>query len=217
MKDQNKKVANLKHNQQLEKKKNAQLLEEVRRREDNMTDNSQHLQVEELMNALEKTRQELDSTKARLSSTQQSLAEKEAHLANLRIERRKQLEEILEMKQEALLAAISEKDANIALLELSASKKKKTQEEVMALKREKDRLVHQLKQQTQNRMKLMADNYDDDHHHYHHHHHHHHHRSPGRTQHSNHRPSPDQFSSIESQFSCLNRKLLKNSLHQFQH
>ncbi|NXI77022.1 ERC2 protein, partial [Rhipidura dahli] len=218
MKDQSKKVANLKHNQQLEKKKNAQLLEEVRRREDNMTDNSQHLQVsllgcmltsvvsmryllfrvrkeptefgdlctvttpatvfsyKELMNALEKTRQELDSTKARLASTQQSLAEKEAHLANLRIERRKQLEEILEMKQEALLAAISEKDANIALLELSASKKKKTQDEVMALKREKDRLVHQLKQQTQNRMKLMADNYDDDHHHYHHHHHHHHHR-----------------------------------------
>ncbi|XP_075618117.1 ERC protein 2 isoform X8 [Balearica regulorum gibbericeps] len=192
MKDQNKKVANLKHNQQMEKKKNAQLLEEVRRREDNMTDNSQHLQVKELMNALEKTRQELDSTKARLASTQQSLAEKEAHLANLRIERRKQLEEILEMKQEALLAAISEKDANIALLELSASKKKKTQEEVMALKREKDRLVHQLKQQTQNRMKLMADNYDDDHHHYHHHHHHHHHRSPGRPQHSNHRSSPDQ-------------------------
>ncbi|XP_044880457.1 ERC protein 2 isoform X1 [Mauremys mutica] len=233
MKDQNKKVANLKHNQQMEKKKNAQLLEEVRRREDNMTDNSQHLQLEELMNALEKTRQELDATKARLASTQQSLAEKEAHLANLRIERRKQLEEILEMKQEALLAAISEKDANIALLELSASKKKKTQEEVMALKREKDRLVHQLKQQvyrnrkqplsmnissicdadfitdiaakylgsshdahmsqTQNRMKLMADNYDDDHHHFHHHHHHHHHRSPGRTQHSNHRPSPDQM------------------------
>ncbi|XP_032067161.1 ERC protein 2 isoform X1 [Thamnophis elegans] len=191
MKDQNKKVANLKHNQQIEKKKNAQLLEEVRRREDSMTDNAQHLQVEELRNALDKTRQELDATKARLASTQQSLGEKEAHLANLRLERRKQLEEILEMKQEALLAAISEKDANIALLELSASKKKKTQEEVMALKREKDRLVHQLKQQTQNRMKLMADNYDDDHHHYHHHHHHHHHRSPGRT-HSNHRPSPEQ-------------------------
>ncbi|XP_059800146.1 ERC protein 2 isoform X7 [Hypanus sabinus] len=147
-------------------------------------------QLEELMATLEKTKQELDSTKVRLSSTQQSLAEREAHLANLRIERRKQLEEVLEMKQEALLAAISEKDANIALLELSASKKKKTQDEVIALKREKDRLVQQLKQQTQNRMKLMADNYDDDHHH--HHHHHHHHRSPGRSQHSNHRPSPDQ-------------------------
>ncbi|KAM5148075.1 ERC protein 2 [Mantella aurantiaca] len=147
MKDQNKKVANLKHNQQLEKKKNTQMGDDGRRREDNMLDNSQHLQMDDLMNALEKTRQELDSTKARLSATQQSLADKEAHLNNLMIDRRKQLEEILEMKQQALLAAISEKDANIALLELSASKKKKTQEEVMALKREKDRLVHQLKQQ----------------------------------------------------------------------
>lgn len=50
-------------------------------------------------------------------------------------------------RQETLLAAISEKDANIALLELSSSKKKKTQEEVAALKREKDSLVQQLKQQ----------------------------------------------------------------------
>lgn len=50
-------------------------------------------------------------------------------------------------RQEALLAAISEKDANIALLELSSSKKKKTQDEVSLLKREKDRLVQQLKQQ----------------------------------------------------------------------
>ncbi|KAJ8016010.1 hypothetical protein DPEC_G00002680 [Dallia pectoralis] len=51
-------------------------------------------------------------------------------------------------QQQALLAAISEKDANIALLELSSSKRKKSQDEVMALKREKDRLMHQLKQQT---------------------------------------------------------------------
>lgn len=50
-------------------------------------------------------------------------------------------------RQQALLAAISEKDANIALLELSSSNKKKTQEEVMSLKREKDRLMQQLKQQ----------------------------------------------------------------------
>ncbi|XP_028680375.1 LOW QUALITY PROTEIN: ERC protein 2 [Erpetoichthys calabaricus] len=247
LKDQNKKMVNLKHSQQVEKKKNTQLLEEVRKREDIMIDNSQHIQgaarkrtdrieeleealrdsvharteremllareeaargaaerqLEELMNILEKTKQELDSTKARLSSTQHSLAEKDAHLTNLRHERRKQLEEILEMKQEALLAAISEKDANIALLELSASKKKKSQEEVMALKREKDRLVHQLKQQTQNRMKLMADNYDEEHHHHvphhpHHPHHHPHHRSPGRPPHTNHRPSPDQM--IQSLF-----------------
>ncbi|XP_041446891.1 ERC protein 2-like isoform X3 [Xenopus laevis] len=192
MKDQNKKVANLKHNQQIEKKKNAQLLEDARRRDDNIPDNSQQMQIEELMNALDKTRQELDSTKGRLASSQHSLAEKEAHLSNLREDRRKQMEEILDMKQGALLATISEKDANIALLELSASKKKKTQDEVIALKREKDRLVQQLKQQTQNRMKLIADNYEDDHHHHHYHHHHHHHRSPGKAQQPNHRPSSEQ-------------------------
>lgn len=55
-------------------------------------------------------------------------------------------------RQEALLAAISEKDANIALLELSSSKKKKTQDEVALLKREKDRLVQQLKQQVGRRL-----------------------------------------------------------------
>ncbi|KAM8820616.1 ELKS/Rab6-interacting/CAST family member 1 isoform 2-T2 [Eudromia elegans] len=223
VKDQNKKVANLKHKEQVEKKKSAQMLEEARRREDNLNDSSQQLQdnlrkkddrieeleealresvqitaeremvlaqeesarinaekqVEELMMAMEKVKQELESMKAKLSSTQQSLAEKETHLTNLRAERRKHLEEVLEMKQEALLAAISEKDANIALLELSSSKKK-TQDEVAALKREKDRLVQQLKQQTQNRMKLMADNYEDDH-------------LKSHSNQTNHKPSPDQI------------------------
>ncbi|XP_059539934.1 ELKS/Rab6-interacting/CAST family member 1 isoform X8 [Myotis daubentonii] len=180
VKDQNKKVANLKHKEQVEKKKSAQMLEEARRREDSLSDSSAQLQVEELLMAMEKVKQELESMKAKLSSTQQSLAEKETHLTNLRAERRKHLEEVLEMKQEALLAAISEKDANIALLELSSSKKK-TQEEVAALKREKDRLVQQLKQQTQNRMKLMADNYEDDY------------FKSSHSNQTNHKPSPDQI------------------------
>ncbi|KAM9772007.1 ELKS/Rab6-interacting/CAST family member 1-like isoform X4 [Syngnathus typhle] len=141
-------------------------------------------QVEDLLVAMEKVKQELEVMKAKLSSTQLSLAEKEGHLTALRAERRKHLEEVLEMKQEALLAAISEKDANIALLELSSSKKKKTQEEVAALKREKDGLVHELKQQTQNRMKLMADNYEDDHSKV---------ASPNSELPNNHKPSPDQI------------------------
>ncbi|CAL8335425.1 unnamed protein product [Merluccius merluccius] len=149
-----------------------------------------HLKLEELMGTLERTRQELDATKQRLSSTQQSLQERDGHLTNMRQERRKQLEEILEMKQQALLAAISEKDANIALLELSASNKKKSQEEVLSLKREKDRLMHQLKQQTQSRMKLIADNYEDEHYHPHVPHHR---GGPARgPPHAGHRPAPDQ-------------------------
>ncbi|XP_059191146.1 ELKS/Rab6-interacting/CAST family member 1-like [Centropristis striata] len=224
MKDQTKKVASLKHKEQVEKSRNARLMEEARKREDNMSENSQQVkdtlrqkserieeleealresvqitaeremvlaqeeaarslqekQMEELLGAMEKVKQELESMRAKLASTQQSLCEKEAHLSTLRAERRKHLEEVLEMKQEALLAAISEKDANIALLELSSSKKKKTQDEVALLKREKDRLVQQLKQQTQNRMKLMADNYEDDHLK----------TAPDQT---NHKPSPDQM------------------------
>uniref|UniRef100_A0A3P8RBX8 ELKS/RAB6-interacting/CAST family member 1a n=1 Tax=Astatotilapia calliptera TaxID=8154 RepID=A0A3P8RBX8_ASTCA len=223
MKDQSKKVASLKHKEQVEKSRNARLMEEARKREDNLSENSQQVkdtlrqkterieeleealresvqitaeremvlaqeeaarslqekQMEELLGAMEKVKQELESMRAKLASTQQSLCEKEAHLTTLRAERRKHLEEVLEMKQEALLAAISEKDANIALLELSSSKKKKTQDEVAQLKREKDRLVQQLKQQTQNRMKLMADNYEDDHLK----------TAPDQT---NHKPSPDQ-------------------------
>ncbi|XP_074533268.1 ELKS/Rab6-interacting/CAST family member 1-like isoform X2 [Halichoeres trimaculatus] len=224
MKDQTKKVASLKHKEQVEKSRNARLVEEARKREDNLSESSQQVkdnlrqkterieeleealresvqitaeremvlaqeeaarslqekQMEELLGAMEKVKQELESMRAKLASTQQSLCEKEAHLSTLRAERRKHLEEVLEMKQEALLAAISEKDANIALLELSSSKKKKTQDEVALLKREKDRLVQQLKQQTQNRMKLMADNYEDDH-------------LKTAPDHTNHKPSPDQM------------------------
>ncbi|XP_058480508.1 ELKS/Rab6-interacting/CAST family member 1-like isoform X2 [Solea solea] len=141
-------------------------------------------EVEDLLVAMDRVKQELEVMKAKLSSTQLSLAEKEGHLTALRAERRRHLEELLEMKQEALLAAISEKDANIALLELSSSKKKKTQDEVATLKREKDSLVQQLKQQTQNRMKLMADNYEDDHLKV---------SSPNSELPNNHKPSPDQI------------------------
>ncbi|MED6262454.1 ERC protein 2, partial [Ataeniobius toweri] len=140
-KDQTKKGSNIKLGLQGDKKGIGQ-----DPRKEGSLESGHHLKLEELMSTLERTRQELDATKQRLSSTQQSLQERDTHLTNMRQERRKQLEEILEMKQQALLAAISEKDANIALLELSASNKKKTQEEVLALKRERDKLMHQLKQ-----------------------------------------------------------------------
>ncbi|XP_077580220.1 ERC protein 2-like isoform X2 [Stigmatopora nigra] len=141
---------------------NTSARREVLWAQDEMTRAQAQKQLEELMVALEKTRHELDTTKMHLSSTQQTLHERDGHLSNLRQEKCKQLEEILEMKQQALLAAISEKDANIALLELSPSKRRNPQAEVMALKREKDRLMHQLKQQTQSRMKMMSDNYEED-------------------------------------------------------
>ncbi|CAM9366594.1 unnamed protein product [Lampetra fluviatilis] len=181
LKEQNKKSSNLKQRDQVEKRRGGQ--EDPRRRDNVPGESPQLLQVEELQVTLERCRHELEATRSRLGATQQALRDRETHLASLRAERRRQLEEVLEMKQEALLAAISEKDANIALLELSSSssKKKKALDEVGGLRQEKDRLVQQLKQQTQNRMKLMADNYDDDYH-----------RSLGRGPVSNQGPSPDQ-------------------------
>lgn len=54
--------------------------------------------MEDLLVAMDKVKQELEVMKAKLSSTQLSLAEKEGHLTALRAERRKHLEEVLEMK-----------------------------------------------------------------------------------------------------------------------
>lgn len=45
MKDQTKKVATLKHKEQVEKSRNARLMEEARKREDNMSETSQQVKV----------------------------------------------------------------------------------------------------------------------------------------------------------------------------
>lgn len=45
IKDQSKKVANLKHKEQLEKSRNAQLMEEAKKREDNLNESSQQIKV----------------------------------------------------------------------------------------------------------------------------------------------------------------------------
>lgn len=47
MKDQTKKMANLKHKEQLEKSRNAQLMEDAKKREDNLNESSQQIKVKE--------------------------------------------------------------------------------------------------------------------------------------------------------------------------
>lgn len=48
-------------------------------------------------------------------------------------------------RQEAILAAISEKDAHLALLEMNGPKKPKVMEEIARLNKEKDQLQMQLR------------------------------------------------------------------------
>lgn len=45
VKEQSKKMANLKHKEQLEKSKNAQLMEDAKKREDNLNESSQQIKV----------------------------------------------------------------------------------------------------------------------------------------------------------------------------
>lgn len=49
MKDQTKKMANLKHKEQLEKSRNAQLMEDAKKREDNLNESSQQIKVKEVV------------------------------------------------------------------------------------------------------------------------------------------------------------------------
>ncbi|KAF7236857.1 ELKS/Rab6-interacting/CAST family member 1 [Varanus komodoensis] len=76
IKDQNKKVANLKHKEQVEKKKSAQMLEEARRREDNLNDSSQQLQ-----DSLRKKDDRIEELEEALRESVQITAEREMVLA----------------------------------------------------------------------------------------------------------------------------------------
>lgn len=49
-------------------------------------------------------------------------------------------------RQEAIQAAMSEKDANIALLEMTSTKQRRNTEEIDKLNREKEKLQQQLKE-----------------------------------------------------------------------
>lgn len=197
IKEYKQKMGTLKRTQQIEKKKNAHLLEEARRREGDLSDDASQLKdaviakgdrIEELEEALKESvritaeremvmveqQQQLEEAEqkvaeltmelarnkssensARVNFLTKQLEDKEMKLKKLQSERHKHLEEVYEMKQEAIQAAMSEKDANIALLEMTSTKQRRNTEEIDKLNREKEKLQQQLKEVTQNRMKLI--------------------------------------------------------------
>ncbi|XP_071815603.1 ELKS/Rab6-interacting/CAST family member 1-like isoform X1 [Apostichopus japonicus] len=118
-------------------------------------------QLDETKRTLQAVQKKLADNENKLTATQAILEEKDNRLKILAAEGRKHLEEALETKQEALTAAIGEKDAHIALLELNR-KGSKTSDELKSLKKEKDALVQQLKDETQKRLKLLHHSSDSD-------------------------------------------------------
>ncbi|XDV48258.1 hypothetical protein PO909_017707 [Leuciscus waleckii] len=115
-------------------------------------------QLEDLMAALDNTRRELDSTRQRLSSTQNTLCEHDTELSRLRDDHSKQLSKVLQLKQQALLAVGEQ-----GLRELSPVRNTSTPEDVMTLRREKERFMNHPKQQAHSRMKHTAEHYEDEH------------------------------------------------------
>ncbi|XP_073767438.1 ELKS/Rab6-interacting/CAST family member 1 isoform X2 [Danio rerio] len=95
-------------------------------------------QLDDLLSALDKTRKELDVVRQRLSVSQSSLSERDNELSRIRAEHSKQLSEILQLKNMS------------------------SPEDVMTLRREKERFINHQKQ-VHSRMKPMAEHYEDEH------------------------------------------------------
>ncbi|KHJ75309.1 hypothetical protein OESDEN_25075 [Oesophagostomum dentatum] len=74
-----------------------------------------------------------------------SVGEREQLLRAVEVERRQHIEQLLQLKQEALLAAIAEKDAHLALLEKSRAPR----EEIETVRRHKEALMRKLKQENE--------------------------------------------------------------------
>ncbi|XP_071961337.1 ELKS/Rab6-interacting/CAST family member 1-like isoform X6 [Antedon mediterranea] len=198
LKDLNRKFNAMKREQQMQRKKNAQLLEAANKREGELTSDSQELQqlmrhkedrIEELEEALkesvhitadreimieqqqynirhlekqvdgyikelEKSRKQLSNVDNELHMTRGHMRDKDIRLAALMSERKKQVKEIMDIKQEALSAAIAEKDTNMAFLEMH-KKNPKVAEDIRKLSWEKEALVKQLKEETQRCVKRL--------------------------------------------------------------
>ncbi|WKY05970.1 hypothetical protein Q1695_006292 [Nippostrongylus brasiliensis] len=78
-------------------------------------------------------------------------SEREQLMRALEAERRQHIEQLLQLKQEALLAAIAEKDAHLALLEKSRAPR----EEIETVRRHKDALMRKLKQENERRAMVV--------------------------------------------------------------
>lgn len=118
-------------------------------------------QIEDSKNTMEEMRSELDSLhqdaeedKEKLQEMSQQLLEKDSLITKFQDEREGHLEDVYEMKQEAIQAMISEKDSTLALLEMTSTKNQKNMEEIDRLTKEKHKLQAQLRDVMSNRMKL---------------------------------------------------------------
>ncbi|EFO90406.1 CRE-ELKS-1 protein [Caenorhabditis remanei] len=113
-------------------------------REVHLSQQKHHLQqVSSQLNEARKEISDLRRTKQNLSET----GDRDQIIRAIETERRQHLEQLFQLKQEALLAAISEKDTHLALLEKSRGPR----DEIETIRRHKDALIRKLKQENERR------------------------------------------------------------------
>ncbi|CAI2350880.1 unnamed protein product [Caenorhabditis sp. 36 PRJEB53466] len=114
-------------------------------REVHLSQQKHHLQqMSSQLNEARKEISDLRRNKQNLSET----GDRDQMIRAIEAERRQHLEQLFRLKQEALLAAISEKDTHLALLEKSRGPR----DEIETIRRHKDALMRKLKQENERRV-----------------------------------------------------------------
>merc|ERR1719410_3220610 len=80
----------------------------------------------------------------------------EKQLTTLVQERRGQLAELFELKQEALSSSVSEKDAHLAWLEVTGEGNIHTRGTIERLRKERRELLNRMKEENENRMRILT-------------------------------------------------------------
>ncbi|KRZ71740.1 Lysine-specific demethylase 8 [Trichinella papuae] len=104
---------------------------------------------------LKTLQEQYDELSLQLKQLRQEKAQSDATIEAMQEERKRYVDERMQLKGEALLAAIGEKDAHIALLENCRGRK--SSEEIDALQKQKEELLQRLKEENARRVKLHSD------------------------------------------------------------
>ncbi|CAI5449760.1 unnamed protein product [Caenorhabditis angaria] len=114
-------------------------------REIHLSQQKHHLQQVSVQ--LQEARKEISEMRKTKQIGSEGGVERDQMIRAIETERRQHLEQLFQLKQEALLAAISEKDTHLALLE----KARGPRDEIETLRRHKDALIRKLKQENERR------------------------------------------------------------------
>ncbi|CAB3405878.1 unnamed protein product [Caenorhabditis bovis] len=149
-------VSSISKNSQSNLHKRIEELEEALResvsitaeREVHLSQQKHHLQ--QVTSQLAEARKEMEELRKQKAMTGEG-TDRDQIIRAIELERRQHLEQLFQLKQEALLAAISEKDTHLALLEKSRGPR----DEIETIRRHKDALIRKLKQENERRAMVV--------------------------------------------------------------